>query len=213
MATADDGVAFRFAMFSAEGKLLMCTELQGQKIGGKREQLPIPFLKELSSIMKQGEVVRAEVPAAIGPSAQQVRGLPPGATTVWEVELVSVSRAPKFAASAPDKLKRTDSGLQYEVIKQGEGRKPTAEDTVVAHYTGWLPDGTVFDSSHLRGEPSEFALNQVIRGWTEGVPMMAEGSIYQFVIPPELAYGERGHQPAIPPNATLVFRIELVKVK
>jgi len=84
---------------------------------------------------------------------------------------------------------------------------------VKVHYTGWLQDGTMFDSSHARGEPAEFPLNRVIKGWTEGVQLMSEGSVFQFTIPGELAYGSRGSPPKIPANATLVFLIELIEVK
>jgi FKBP-type peptidyl-prolyl cis-trans isomerase len=131
------------------------------------------------------------------------------------MELTGVGRAPKLVPSAPEKLVKTDSGLQYEVIQKGQenGRKPNVSDTVSANYTGWLQDGTAFDSSYLRGEPSEFQVNRVIRGWIEGLQLMPEGAIYQFVIPPELAYGASGQPPAIPANATLIFRVALVKVK
>jgi FKBP-type peptidyl-prolyl cis-trans isomerase len=105
----------------------------------------------------------------------------------------------------------TASGLQYEVIKQGTGAKPTATDTVKVHYEGKLLDGTVFDSSIKRGEPVTFPLNQVIAGWTEGVQLMAIGSKYKFVIPANLAYGEQGGGP-IPPNSVLTFEVELLEI-
>ena len=106
----------------------------------------------------------------------------------------------------------TPSGLQYEVVKQGTGRQPKASDTVRCHYEGTLIDGTVFDSSYRRNQPAEFGLRQVIAGWTEGVQLMKEGSIFKFYIPYNLAYGERGAGADIPPYAALIFTVELIKV-
>jgi FKBP-type peptidyl-prolyl cis-trans isomerase len=109
-------------------------------------------------------------------------------------------------------LQTTASGLQYEVITEGQGRKPKATDTVVVHYRGTFPDGKEFDSSYKRMEPISFPLNGVIAGWTEGLQLMTIGSKYRFVIPPDLAYGKRGAGGVIPPNATLVFEVELIDI-
>lgn len=106
----------------------------------------------------------------------------------------------------------TESGLQYEVITEGKGKKPAATDKVTVHYTGTLLDGTVFDSSVERGEPIDFRLDQVIAGWTEGVQLMSVGSKYRFFIPYNLAYGERGAGQQIPPYATLIFEVELLGI-
>ena len=105
----------------------------------------------------------------------------------------------------------TSSGLQYEVISEGNGDKPLATDVVRVHYEGTLLDGTVFDSSYARGVPVEFSLAGVIPGWTEGVQLMREGSTYRFVIPSDLAYGSGGAGP-IPPNSTLIFKVELISI-
>jgi FKBP-type peptidyl-prolyl cis-trans isomerase FklB len=104
------------------------------------------------------------------------------------------------------------SGLQYQVLKEGNGKKPSAKDTVMCHYEGFLIDGTVFDSSIQRGEPATFSLQQVIAGWTEGVQLMQEGAKYRFFIPYRLAYGEGGAGAAIPPFAALIFDVELIQV-
>lgn len=106
----------------------------------------------------------------------------------------------------------TKSGLQYEVLTEGTGNSPKATDKVRCHYEGRLTDGTIFDSSYQRGEPADFGLNQVIAGWTEGVQLMKEGAKYRFHIPYLLGYGERGAGASIPPYATLVFDVELIKV-
>lgn len=105
------------------------------------------------------------------------------------------------------------SGLQYQVLKEGDGKKPSATDQVVCHYEGTLIDGTVFDSSYQRNQPATFGLNQVIAGWTEGVQLMQEGAKYRFFIPYNLAYDERGAGAQIPPFAALVFDVELIEVK
>ena len=106
----------------------------------------------------------------------------------------------------------TKSGLQYEVLTEGTGKQPKATDTVRCHYEGRLLDGTIFDSSYKRNAPADFGLQQVIAGWTEGVQLMAEGAKYRFYIPYMLAYGEGGAGAMIPPFATLIFDVELIKV-
>lgn len=108
-------------------------------------------------------------------------------------------------------VKTTATGLQYEVIKEGTGAKPAATSNVTVNYEGKLLDGTIFDSSIQRKEPATFPLNRVIPGWTEGLQLMSEGAKYKFTIPAKLAYGEQGAGP-IPPNSTLIFEVELLKV-
>lgn len=109
-------------------------------------------------------------------------------------------------------INTTPSGLQYEVITQGSGQKPTALDVVSVHYEGTLLDGTVFDSSYDRGEPAEFPLNAVIAGWAEGIQLMNVGSVYRLFIPSKLAYGDQGAGNIISPNATLIFKVELLQI-
>ena len=106
-----------------------------------------------------------------------------------------------------------DSGLQYKVLTEGNGNSPSATDTVETHYEGKLIDGSVFDSSYQRGETVSFPVNGVIPGWTEALQLMKEGAKWQLAIPAALAYGEAGSAPVIPPNATLVFDVELIAVK
>ena len=104
------------------------------------------------------------------------------------------------------------SGLQYEIITEGTGPKPTAKDKVTCHYHGTLIDGTVFDSSVRRGQPATFPLNMVIKGWTEGLQLMTVGSKWRFFIPPQLAYGDRQVSAQIGPNSTLIFDVELLGI-
>ena len=136
---------------------------------------------------------------------------------VKDMEAKTVENKTKGAAflaenAKKEGVKQTASGLQYKVLTAGTGKSPKATDVVQVNYEGKLLDGTVFDSSYERGEPVEFPLNQVIAGWTEGVQLMKEGGKYEFYIPSDLAYGEAGNQ-GIDPNSTLVFVVELLKVK
>ncbi|MHB8845849.1 MAG: FKBP-type peptidyl-prolyl cis-trans isomerase [Nitrospirota bacterium] len=110
-------------------------------------------------------------------------------------------------------VKTLASGLQYVVLREGTGKQPAATDTVTVHYQGTLINGAEFDSSYKRGQPASFPLNQVIKGWTEGVQLMKEGAKYRFFIPPHLAYGQRGAGPVIGPNSTLIFDVELLSVQ
>jgi len=121
----------------------------------------------------------------------------------------------KFLAENAKKegVKVTASGLQYEVLKMGDGPKPVATDKVKVHYRGELLDGTVFDSSYKRGQPISFPLNGVIKGWTEGVQLMPVGSKFKFYIPSSLAYGANGAGKAIGPDSTLIFEVELLAIE
>ena len=104
------------------------------------------------------------------------------------------------------------SGLQYEIITEGTGPKPSAKNKVTCHYHGTLIDGTVFDSSVQRGQPATFPLNMVIKGWTEGLQLMTQGSKWRFFIPPQLGYGDRQVSAQIGPNSTLIFEVELLGI-
>lgn len=111
-----------------------------------------------------------------------------------------------------DGIQVTDSGLQFKVIEEGSGDTPQPTDQVTVHYTGKLIDGTTFDSSIPRGEPTQFGVTQVIPGWVEGLQLMKPGAKYEFYIPQELAYGAQGSQGAIPPFSALIFEVELIKI-
>lgn len=119
---------------------------------------------------------------------------------------------PTAPATALSGVQTTYSGLKYEVLRSGTGARPASYNRVKVHYHGYLPDGTVFDSSVERGDPATFGLNQVISGWREGIPLMQVGAKYRFTVPPHLAYGARGAPPKIGPNQTLMFDVELFEV-
>jgi len=129
---------------------------------------------------------------------------------------------PAFAAEEPkagdpagskDKTVRTESGLEITELRAGDGDRPTPSSVVEVHYHGTLEDGTVFDSSVERGKPATFPLNRVIKCWTEGVALMRVGGKSRLVCPPKIAYGVRGAPPRIPPNSTLVFEVELLRIE
>ena len=121
--------------------------------------------------------------------------------------------AGQIDADAPKTMVTTPSGLQYRILRQGKGKKPAAAQSVTVHYHGWLDGGKVFDSSYDRGETISFGLNQVIKGWTEGMQLVGEGGMIELTIPANLGYGDRGAGNVIPGGATLHFLVELKAVK
>lgn len=138
-----------------------------------------------------------------------------GVAFVMEASTKAKEAGEKFLADNAKRpeVKTTASGLQYEVIEQTLGQKPKATDKVRVHYEGTLIDGTVFDSSYKRGESITFGLNQVIKGWTEGLQLMSVGSKYKLYIPYELGYGAQGAGGSIPPYAALIFTVELLGIE
>jgi len=119
---------------------------------------------------------------------------------------------PEDVKGPPDSAKKTASGLAYRVLKPGNGKSPKETDNVTVNYTGWTTDGKMFDSSITRGQPASFRLNQVIKGWTEGVPLMKVGETTRFWIPAALAYGEKPARPGSP-SGMLVFDVELISIQ
>ncbi len=163
------------------------------------------------------DVLEGRTPAIDGPEAGQLAmELANRGHQAWSEERgqynADEGAAFRQSNAAKPGVTVTESGLQYEVLQEGDGPRPTADQVVRVHYHGTLPDGSVFDSSVERGEPATFALNQVISGWTEGVQLMPVGSKYRLVLPPELGYGENA-PPNIGPNATLVFEVELLGIE
>jgi peptidylprolyl isomerase len=216
---AGDVVAVHYQGQLEDGTVFDSSYDRGQPIRfalGQRQV--IPGWDEGIALMKQGGKARLIIPPDLAYGAQGAGGvIPPNATLTFDVELVSFQpgspAAPAQVAAAD--FTQTASGLRYAELQVGDGALAQVGNTVSVHYTGWLEDGQKFDSSLDRGEPFALTLGQgrVIRGWEEGVPGMRVGGKRQLVIPPELGYGASGAGGVIPPNATLIFEIELLDVQ
>lgn len=174
-----------------------------------------PGWEEGTSGMKVGGKRLLVIPAELGLGPESMGAIPANAVLVMEIELVD-SREPRMPVKVDDEeYTTTATGLKYYDLVPGAGDTPTSGATVLVHYTGWLVDGTQFDSSVDRGEPFSFPLGvgSVIPGWEEGVATMKVGGKRQLLIPPELGYGEGGAGSVIPPNATLIFEVELLEIQ
>jgi peptidylprolyl isomerase len=177
----------------------------------------IPGWDEGIALMKKGGKARLTIPPHLGYGPRATGPIPANSTLIFDVELVDFRPGPPPPPEAPTKVEEsqyttTKSGLKYYDFEVGTGEKAEPGTIVNVHYTGWLTNGQLFDSSLLRGEAFTFVLGagQVIAGWDEGVSTMRVGGKRQLVLPPNLAYGSRGAGGVIPPNATLIFEVELL---
>ena len=180
---------------------------------GIRGKTAIPETEVLEAM---NELRIAMITKQLPPGPQQTKALEDAAKDhASSIEGLTIrAKGVDFLSEVAKKegVKKTSTGLHYKVLTEGKGAKPKATDTVTVHYVGKLIDGTEFDSSVKRGQPTSFPLNRVIPGWTEGLQLMPEGSKFEFYIPFELAYGPEGKPPTIPRYATLVFEVELIKI-
>ena len=180
----------------------------------KRQQVEIDydvFMAGLTDAMLDDELVKLDQKKRRNVMASLQKSIRDKSKKEGETNLkIADEFLAKNKQENPD-VKETPTGLQYRVIKEGEGDSPSQTDRVKVHYAGKLIDGTEFDSSYERGEPTEFGLNQVIKGWTEGLQLMKVGSKYEFFIHPKIAYGSRP-RPTIPANSVLIFEVELLDI-
>jgi peptidylprolyl isomerase len=204
-----DMVTVHYTGWTTDGKMFDSSHARNAPSTFPLERV-IPGWRECVALMHVGETRRCWIPQELAYKGQAGR---PAGMLVFDVELIEVKPSPTTAppdvAAPPSDAKRTSSGLAYKVLQPGTGtRKPGARSEVTVHYTGWTTDGKMFDSSVARGNPATFGLDQVIKGWTEGVQLMVEGEKTRFWIPQDLAY--KG-QPGMP-RGMLVFDVELIRI-
>jgi peptidylprolyl isomerase len=203
-------VKFHFTAYGPNGQVMQSTKQGGQPQAAPVDKLP-PFFQEPLAGMKPGGVAELFIPGnMVGAPDEFVRA---------ELELLEVNDptpappVPEDVATVPEDAQKTESGLAYKVLESGDGgAKPGATSKVTVHYSGWETNGQMFDSSVTRGEPAQFGLNQVIRGWTEGVQLMSKGDKFRFWIPEGLAYGPK-QEGSGRPGGLLVFDVELIEIQ
>lgn len=188
--------------------------LNGQAFSDVLSRMPGDTLQRQQILAAFGDVLLGRTTKISASAAKEIFEKYAAGLKQAELRQVAASTDSLLAENKKkDGVKVTESGLQYRVLRGAQGVRPTAQDTVVVQYKGTLPSGTEFDSSYKRGEPAVFPLSQVIPGWTEGICLMTKGSKYEFLIPPALAYGERGVSGVIPGGSPLFFEVELLDVR
>jgi peptidylprolyl isomerase len=215
--TAWDTVSVHYTGWTTDGKMFDSSVTRGQPAQFALNRV-IKGWTEGLQLMVTGEKRRFWIPGALAYGDNPRPGAPAG-MLVFDVELLQIQQGPKPPETPPDvaappkAAKKTASGLAYRVLTKGKGKDhPAATDTVEVHYSGWMTDGTMFDSSVMRGRPAEFPLNRVIKGWTEGLQLMVPGEKTRFWIPADLAYGDTPKRPG-GPHGMLVFDVELISIK
>lgn len=206
-----DNIHMDFAIFEADGTLVTNSATQGA-LRGAPARISVPFIAEALEFMQAGDHLLFHVPVKLGLPRRPGQESAP---RIWQLQLKSAVTVekPDFQLPPAEELQTTASGLKYKVLREGVGKKPMISSRVNVHYSGWLTDGTPFDSSYERGTPATFGVTQVIAGWTEGLQLMNEGAQFLLVIPSKLGYGDRGSPPKIPGGADLVFVVELLSIQ
>jgi peptidylprolyl isomerase len=205
-----DVVTVHYTGWSSDGRLFDSSVVRGPASTFPLDKVMAGW-RECVQLMTLGEKRRCWIPESLAYKGQAGR---PKGTVVFDIELIDRRGNPLIAPpdvkAIPDDAKRTPTGLAYKVMRPGKGvRNPSRFGRVTVHYTGWTTDGRMFDSSVTKGQPATFRLDDVIKGWTEGVPLMVEGERMRFWIPENLAYGGKGEGP----RGMLVFDIELIRIE
>ena len=216
--SAHSEVKVHYTGWMTNGEMFDSSVVRGEPISFPLDGV-IPGWTEGVQTMVVGEKKRFWIPGDLAYGDQPTRPGMPYGTLVFDVELLSFKepppppQVPDDVAAAPAEATVSESGLAYRVLQSGEGdKRPTASANVTVHYTGWMTNGEMFDSSVMRGEPTSFPLNRVIPGWTEGVQTMVTGEKKRFWIPADLAYGDKPTRPGMP-YGTLVFDVELISIR
>ncbi len=202
-----------YAMWDEAGKFYLSSTVSQAPLIGVVGELPYAVLREGVALLSEGQRVVIKAPPELAFGDRTGRGLPPpNSTTIWQLRLMSTFQAPAFELPPDSELETTPFGVQYKILRLGSGQPGEGANEVLTHYAGWLTDGTPIDSSYDRGQPLQFRMDGVIAGWGDGMTEIYEGGKVLLVIPPDMGYGERGNPPIVPPNSTLVFVIELLRV-
>ncbi len=211
LALLEDLVDMVYAFWQPDGTIIDASALSGGNILGPLNKMRVPFLQEGPLLMKVGSKLLFEVPPALGFANLPGAPVAPDATTIWQLELVRIVDVPRFEMPPEAELTTTASGLKYKMLVEGTGASPKMYEHATCNYAGWLTDGSLFDSSYITGKPFEFMVGRMVQGWNEGVQLMKEGGSAILVVAPGLAWGNQPQQ-GIPPDSTVVFRIDLIRV-
>lgn len=211
----EDRIVMHVTRWDGQGKMLESTRWVDEPLDVMLKDLDSPLLRQAAVLMPVGSVMRLQGPNEIALPPQLRK--PPASRGVsqWLLQMVKVLPPlppPDFVRPDPKDLQTTGSGLQYQILEAGRGDPPSLDDRVRLHYAAWLEDGTLFDDSYSKAKPADLNVGTLIPGWREALQLMRPGARFRVVVPPKLAYGEKGVEGKVPPNSTLIFDMHLLEV-